>query len=467
MDRPETWEIFFGDVFFKNGKNGTFRRVPEGEPFREEDIKSISACLAKFRELYTTNKLNTDEGLPSLGDTKVSHFGYTCTILRENCNLLKNGTYNEVDHEIKQYLEDSNYQEFVDALLDKFILQAQEMTPKEVGPLTEKERQEDKRDQAAAREDFLKILNNLEDVRRQAVKEAGLASKTALLAEKMAKDASESAESAIESAESASKSAESILPNILTTLGIFVAIIVAVVACYLSLLLSRHFENAHPLNIAICILMGHILTNVVCLLLYLISKMTNFTLACNCPIGNKMDCGCCSPEKQETCTWANKIWLKYPYVVLLNGAFCLAYVGLGLWNIFRRYLGGKIDGLLFRDPLLVFAIILLIVLAFFIFTRALIGALRWKSHGDEAKKTVIQKLQFFFSVTARFFLRCVGGLLRCLTAPARRVWTDLVRIVEKRIDARQKEGELQRKIEELETRIGKLEGNALTEIETD
>lgn len=460
MDRPETWEIFFGDGFFKNGKNGTFRRVPEGEPFREEDIKSISACLAKFRELYTTNKLNTDEGLPRLGDTKVSHFGYTCTILRENCNLLKNGTYNEADHEIKQYLGNSDYQEFVDTLLDKFIRQAQNMNPKEAEPLTEKEKQEDKRDREAERGDFLDILNNLEntqqqieDTRRKVIEKAALASQAALLAEKLAKDAS--------------KSAESILPNILTTLGIFVAIIVAVVACYLSLLLSRHFENAHPLNIAICILMGHILTNVVCFLLYLISKMTNFTLACNCPIGNKKDCGCCSPEIRETCTWANKIWLKYPYVVLLNGAFCLAYVGLGLWNIFRRYLGGKIDGLLFRDPLLVFAIISLIVLVFFVFTRALVGALRWKSHGDEAKKTVIQRLQFFFSVTARFFLRCVGGLLRCLTAPARRVWTDLVRIVEKRIDARQKEGELQRKIEELETRIGKLEGNALTKIETD
>ena len=44
-----------------------------------------------------------------------------------------------------------------------------------------------------------------------------------------------SAEAAKEAADSAKAPADSIMPNMLTTLGVFVAIIIAVVACYLSL----------------------------------------------------------------------------------------------------------------------------------------------------------------------------------------------------------------------------------------
>lgn len=458
MERAEIWKDFFGDDFFRTGKNGTFHRVSRVEDLRDTDIDDISVRLSKFWELHTNpnlfNKLKIDEGLPKSVDIEDSHFGYTCAILKDNCTLLKKIPYDGKANEIKRYLENLDYQKFVDILLDKLISQAQHMNPRAADPISSEEKEEDEKDRAAEQVEFLGIINGLEDTKRTAVQRAFKATQSASIAQK-------AADGAQEAADSAKKTAEGILPNILTTLGIFVAIIVAVVACYLSLLLSQHYENAHPLNITICLLMGHILTNIICLLLYLISKMTSLTLSCNCPIGDKKDCGLCSPEKQRACTWVNKIWLKYPYVVLLNGIFCLAYVGLGLWSIGRKYLGKKIDEVLIEDPLLVFALLLAIVLTLSIFIRAMIGRFRWKEH--KANTTMAQKIHLIFSGTIGFFFRCAKGILRCLTAPFHRAWIDLVRIAEKSIDARRENDELKREFKELERRIGELERNAQTE----
>lgn len=155
----------------------------------------------------------------------------------------------------------------------------------------------------------------------------------------------------------AQHAAESIIPNMLTTLGVFIAIVVAVVGCYLSLIFNRHQNPGFPvLNFSMCLLMGHILLNVIFLLMYLISKLTNYTMACHCRISRQMDCSRCPHEIQSICNLSNRVWLRYPYVVLLNGIFLLGYAALGLWHFLRSYLGEQIDWQLNREPLLVMAL---------------------------------------------------------------------------------------------------------------
>lgn len=445
MHTTEEWVEFFGDDFFRNGKNSQsdiLRRITAFDKIRDSDIHAIGTRLTKLREIYNLGILDFDTSLLPEDDVQISHFGYTCDILAESCRMLKAHNYDANSSEIKQYLEDKEYQKFVDALLSKFILYAKNHNADTAGPISEKEKQEHAEDMVQTKQELLGMVGKLGDAKY-----------TAEEAEKILDDAK--------------KIADNILPNVLTTLGIFVAIIIAVVACYLSLLLSQHFEDARPLNITICLLMGQILTNVICLLFYLISKMTSFTLCCNCPIGDKKDCGQCSPEKRRTCTWENKIWLKYPYVVILNGVFCLAYVGLGLWNIGRKYLGRKIDEHLLQNPLLVFALMLLIILMFFIFTRTLAAHLRWKDCGNKAKRTTVQRIRTLLSATAESIFRGFRGLLRCLTAPVRRMWTDLVRLIDKGIDARHKNEEVGREIKELKSRIEELERKIPTEAEKD
>lgn len=161
-----------------------------------------------------------------------------------------------------------------------------------------------------------------------------------------------SAEAAKEAADSAKATADSIMPNMLTTLGVFVAIIIAVVACYLSLVLSDPYVQTCPgevpktLNIVMLLLMGHILLNIIFLLLYLISKMSAHPLSCHCLVGDQSDCQKCKPDLRARCRFRHKLWLRYPYVVAMNGAFVTAYCALGLWHLVRRYFGASIDAAL-------------------------------------------------------------------------------------------------------------------------
>ncbi len=160
--------------------------------------------------------------------------------------------------------------------------------------------------------------------------------------------ARKSAEAAKEAADTAKATADSIMPNMLTTLGVFIAIVIAVVACYLSLILSEPFNGKElkTINVVMLLLMGHILLNIIFLLLYLISKMSAHPLSCHCLVGDQSDCQKCDPELRALCCFRHKLWLRYPYVVAMNGAFVAAYCGLGLWYLVWRYFGASIDGAL-------------------------------------------------------------------------------------------------------------------------
>lgn len=176
-----------------------------------------------------------------------------------------------------------------------------------------------------------------------------------------AEAARESAERAQKAAEEARNTAESIIPNMLTTLGVFIAIVIAVVGCYLSVLLSHHTKNAETLDMGMILLMGHILMNIIFLLLYLISKMSVHSLACHCFEGNQMDCLKCSADLRKKCRLRHKLWLRYPYVVVMNSTFVVAYYALGLWHLIKRYFGSFIDQLLKNN--LMYAVGMVVVAA--------------------------------------------------------------------------------------------------------
>lgn len=203
-----------------------------------------------------------------------------------------------------------------------------------------------------------------------------------------AEAARESAERAQKAAEEAKNAAESIIPNMLTTLGVFIAIVIAIVGCYLSVLLSNHVgNNAKTLDMSMILLMGHILMNTIFLLLYLISKMSVHSLACHCMEGHQRDCSRCSPDLCEKCSLWNKVWLRYPYVVAMNGAFVAAYCVLGLWYLIERYLGMDIDQVLkdnqgYAVIVVVSTAILIVSVGVFVF----LFLLRGPRHRMEAEK---------------------------------------------------------------------------------
>lgn len=140
------------------------------------------------------------------------------------------------------------------------------------------------------------------------------------------------------------KKVDSLMPNLLTTLGIFVAIIIAVVAVYLSAILVQNGigEGITVFHTVVtCVLMGHLLFNFIFFFVYLISRMTKHSLACYCSCGKCRNCSKC--PKEEKCRWRNKLWFRYPYVVVFNMLCLTAYFSLGVWRIVSVYIGKEID----------------------------------------------------------------------------------------------------------------------------
>ena len=180
-----------------------------------------------------------------------------------------------------------------------------------------------------------------------------------------ATEAGKAADAAKEAVKRAIETADGIMPNMLTTLGVFIAIVIAVVACYLSVLLSHYAQDAKTIDMSMVLLMGHILLNIIFLLLYLISKMSGHSLACYCLAGNTIDCQECDSMLRKQCSLRHKLWLRYPYAVVMNGIFIAAYCVLGLWYLVGHYFGDIIDRMLKANrtyaAVVVGAIIVLII----------------------------------------------------------------------------------------------------------
>ena len=162
-----------------------------------------------------------------------------------------------------------------------------------------------------------------------------------------AKEATTSAEKAITAATNAEETSKNMLPNMLSALGIFIGIVVAVMACYLSILLAQNGENtadiarySRPFEFMQYLLMGHITLAVVFLLMFLISRISGHSLACSCrhfasgnPNCTDCDCWVC----KNKCSIPVRFKLRYPYLYGINLVCFLGYAILAFWQFINLY----------------------------------------------------------------------------------------------------------------------------------
>ena len=176
------------------------------------------------------------------------------------------------------------------------------------------------------------------------------------------KEAETNANIALASSKEAKQQAESLIPSMLTILGIFVAIIIAVVACYLSILLAQNrIDGANgtysrPFEFMRFLLMGHIMLAIIFLLLYLVSKLTSHSLTCHCKhFAQSTTCSDASNSEcsqcQHNCSSPVRLRSRYPYVFGINLAFTIGYTVLGLWQVINVYYRSAIDELIHRYPI--------------------------------------------------------------------------------------------------------------------
>lgn len=308
MKSMSGWNRLLNDPFFQETKT-------KPEP---EDVERL---LAIIREDFFPNKVslsiqNNSLAIPE-GDERKEIVGFQAEMFRQELDSLLRTTKNtaleaaQKPKETGRFLSEEDFQRYVFQSLDFLIGYAQKRLSGWTPSFEEREKE-------AEQEKVDDLKNEVNLVR-------------------------ESAAEAQRAAEEAKNTADSIMPNMLTTLGVFIAIVIAVVGSYLSVLLTHHASQASTLNTAMLLLMGHILLNIIFLLLYLITKMSAHTLACHCLVGDQMDCQRCDPTLREHCHLRHKLWLRYPYVVAMNGAFAAAYCALFIWYLAKHYFGAVID----------------------------------------------------------------------------------------------------------------------------
>lgn len=188
------------------------------------------------------------------------------------------------------------------------------------------------------------------------IKNQATAMQTAVNAAKTtAEAAATSAQEATDSAKKAQETADAMLPNMLSVLGILVGIVVAVVGCYLSILLGEHSNDvktligySRPFEFMRYLFMGHLTAMVVFLLMYLISRISKHTLSCSCNGFNPVtgykepdvhDCTKCT----NRCSIQSRFARRYPYLFGINMSCCIGYAVLLLWQFINVYFRDQFD----------------------------------------------------------------------------------------------------------------------------
>ena len=86
------------------------------------------------------------------------------------------------------------------------------------------------------------------------------------------------------------------------------------------------------------------------------------------------------------------------------------------------------------NPFAAIYVMIFIVLAVAIAAKCLIGHLQWKS---KPNRRITQRFWMCISAAASRLFKWLRSVLRVLASPFRRVWTDVVRLVEERGKSRQ------------------------------
>lgn len=438
-DWKSWWEKFdtdfFGYGFFSSADDRA--DIPEADLKKAERILQILSEVAGNGTVASSIEPLKDSYVEeNVSESKIMYVGKNISVLIKILDLIKKGDFTDQAYQyIKDYRSNDTFQSAIDRILRDLQRQTQDFLKKKNKVIetetraatTEKDRIEDSKT-------LLSMAENISALN------------------KSAEEAVSSAKDAVNAATEAKHTANGIMPNVLTALGVFSAIIIAVVACYLSLLLGQHFTDARPLNLAICLLMGHILLNVIFLLLYLISKLSNYSLACTCSETGEKDCSKRSSAKCNDCRWQNKAWLRYPYLILLNTVFVYAYVLLGVWNLLRTYAGDSIDWVLHDVvwlPFFTAACVLFIVIAV---SRRLINFVRLKKPVEAPKKEKLLK-----RALAKFGRACHRLVNALKTIPGRwKKWRSQRKSISRLSAQEEKIEELRKQVEELAEEVRSL-----------
>ena len=372
MGNVNGWSKLLGDSFFQH---------MEGCLDSDDAQRLLTIISEEFYLQGISFSINDKSQIIPEGNVHKEAIGFKAEMAKRGLKELLEATkgaapdIGENANWMHQFLTDQSFQAYVFQLLDFVTACVQSSLPS--------------RKQIPSLEDRVKAA--AQDNAKELEDEVEKAEAARISAEK----AGEAAKEAQEAVEKAKTTADSIMPNMLTTLGVFIAIVIAVVGCYLSVLLAHHAQDAKTLNMVMILLMGHILLNIIFLLLYLISKMSAHSLACHCLIGDKMDCQECDSMLREQCRLRHKLWLRYPYVVAMNGIFVVAYCMLGLWYLINHYFGDTVDQML-KDNLICatvvvgITIVLIIAIGVFVF-RFFLHSPRHKAEKAQEKKQKAHK----------------------------------------------------------------------------
>ena len=125
--------------------------------------------------------------------------------------------------------------------------------------------------------------------------------------------------------------------NMLTILGIFVSIIFVIIGSYFTVtsdFVNVYASNSKQVNLGRFVLMAQVLFDVLFLFMFMISRLSGKTVSLKCKNNVKSLCNECLCK----CSFFQRIWRKYPYVVLTNLVAMLAYFALTYWWIFEKYI---------------------------------------------------------------------------------------------------------------------------------
>lgn len=258
--------------------------------------------------------------------------GYADSFRDDNVDEHWNNTFFlKVLHEIRKYNQDFTE---TDIYWIKEIIDCRFWTIKNVGYITDYSIERSQREFLKMYERITeeyeklstKLSNEYEDLRIKAEN-----------AEKKVNEISSNFSAAEARVNIAVSSTNNLIPNMLTSLGIFVTIIVAIMALYLSNVLQiSSLEFAVPqMRYARYVLSGQITFNTIFLLLYFISKLTGKSLRASrltddeCSLLKKL-----SPLRSS--------WISDPLMWIINIVCVLAYIFLFDWWMYSNYLHSQI-----------------------------------------------------------------------------------------------------------------------------
>ena len=216
-----------------------------------------------------------------------------------------------------------------------------------------------------------------------------------------AKTASDSAKESVETAKSTLANANT---NVISVLGIFIAIIVVFVGGYLTFLITDindiqktvmelklsimgHNSFAIQPRYASIILLGHILINLFFLLMLLTAKLAGKSIALKCN-GHKEPMNSNKPNElgssknnntsnenntccENNCRATKKAWNKYPYLFFFNFLFFAGYAFLLCWWVFDRYIFEAADNFMFSMGLWGRIVVIVII------ATIIVGVCKW------------------------------------------------------------------------------------------